>query len=138
LLVALAKHEEEVEGLRQKLASLDSFEPYSVYRLIDTINKKEIWPEDFIHLFKIEKGENLSQEEASAFIRILDYESKGFLTIENLSHCVLPRLDKQLREYCSMKPIQENALSDDQEAKQELTSFLLDLIKKEVKFYLTT
>jgi hypothetical protein len=34
------------------MSIIEEFEPYSVYRLLDTINKKEIGVEDIIHLFR--------------------------------------------------------------------------------------
>jgi hypothetical protein len=48
LLLALAKHELEVEELRLQLAECDAFEPYATYRLMDVVNKKYIQKDDIM------------------------------------------------------------------------------------------
>jgi len=52
LLLSLSKHEQEIEVLRQELSMVEEFEPYSAYRLVDTLNKKEISIDDVIFLFR--------------------------------------------------------------------------------------
>lgn len=52
LLLSLSKHEQEIEALRQELSMVEEFEPYSAYRLVDTLNKKEITIDDVIFLFR--------------------------------------------------------------------------------------
>lgn len=52
VILAIAKHEQEIEHLRQQLSQIEHFEPYSSYRLLDTINKKELGAEDFLHFFR--------------------------------------------------------------------------------------
>jgi len=46
-LVAVAKQEQEIESLRLAMArSIDCFEPYSVYRIFDTVKKGQIVADD--------------------------------------------------------------------------------------------
>jgi hypothetical protein len=46
LLVALARHEQEIELLRVALAKQPDFEPYAAYRVLDSINKRQICRDD--------------------------------------------------------------------------------------------
>ena len=52
VLIPLAKHEAKIEELRLQLAQIEEFEPYSAYRLVDTLNKKQIGIDDVLHLFR--------------------------------------------------------------------------------------
>ena len=51
LLIALSKHEQEIEVLRMKLCQQEDFEPYLAYRMVDTINRGEVHPEDVVYFF---------------------------------------------------------------------------------------
>ena len=51
LLIAMGRHEQAIESLRCELSNIDEFEPYSAYRLIDNINKKEIHREEIYYFF---------------------------------------------------------------------------------------
>jgi hypothetical protein len=48
LLLAVAKHEQEIENMRIQLAKCECFEPYAAYRLMDSINKKSIYKDDIM------------------------------------------------------------------------------------------
>ncbi len=82
LLLAVAKHELEIEQLRLSLAHAEAFEPYATYRLMDSINKKHIVKED-VMFFCMEQPrmEQLLDVDAEAFIEAMDLEGKGHLDI---------------------------------------------------------
>ena len=47
MLIALARHEQEIESLRLAIAKgIDCFEPYACYRLLDSVNKRSIVADD--------------------------------------------------------------------------------------------
>lgn len=46
LLVAIGRHELDIESLRLAISRLDTFEPYAAYRLLDSVNKKAILKDD--------------------------------------------------------------------------------------------
>ncbi len=47
LLMAVAKHEEDIESLRLAMAkAIDCFEPYALYRVFDSVKKKSISADD--------------------------------------------------------------------------------------------
>ena len=46
LLLALGKHEQLIEDMRLALAVVPCFEPYAAYRVLDSVGKKAIGPDD--------------------------------------------------------------------------------------------
>ena len=82
LLLAVAKHEQEIESIRLQLAQSEGFEPYAAYRIMDSINKKSIYKDDIV-FFCMEQS-HLAQPdnaEAESFIEAIDLENKGYLDI---------------------------------------------------------
>ena len=80
LLISLASHEKEIESLRQKLANIDEFEPYSCYRLIDNINKKQIGGDDIIQFFRsTQKDVRIDEDDAQLYVLVNDFDNKGFI-----------------------------------------------------------
>jgi len=59
ILMSLATHEREIEGLRLQLCSMPEFEPYCAYRMLDTINKHQLHPDD-IHYFFMQEMQQVS------------------------------------------------------------------------------
>lgn len=49
--MSLSKHEQDIEKLRLQLNRIEEFEPYAAYRIIDSINKKEINANDLYYFF---------------------------------------------------------------------------------------
>ncbi|CDW78935.1 ef hand family protein [Stylonychia lemnae] len=79
--MSLAKHEQEIEKIRVQLNKIQEFEPYCAYRIIDTINKKEIHPNDLYYFFTQVKSQNLTLADIELYISIYDGEKKGYLDI---------------------------------------------------------
>ncbi len=64
-----------------QLAKIEEFEPYCAYRMIDTINKREVHPDDIFYFFMQEKQMAFDLENAALFIKVFDAEKKGYLDI---------------------------------------------------------
>eukprot|EP00347_Sterkiella_histriomuscorum_P019813 403340201 len=137
LIMSLSKHEQEIEQLRLQLNRIQDFEPYCAYRIIDSINKKEIQAKDLYYFFVQEKELQAEISDAELFIKLYDGEKKGYLDIHNFNHCFLPRSDLDLREYVSLKPITDAKEKVTQKAHQDMVNIMAEIIYKEIQFHKT-
>ena len=102
-LKAIGDYELSIEGLRQNLASILQFEPYSSFLRIDRQNQRCITSESIRGFLNENNRNNYSVRDCDYLIKYFDIDCDGVLNYTEFMQMVLPCDNLLLRSEASQR-----------------------------------
>eukprot|EP01017_Pseudomicrothorax_dubius_P026381 TRINITY_DN293_c0_g5_i1.p1 TRINITY_DN293_c0_g5~~TRINITY_DN293_c0_g5_i1.p1 ORF type:complete len:649 (+),score=157.47 TRINITY_DN293_c0_g5_i1:156-2102(+) len=104
VLLTISRHEREIEVMRQLLAENETFEPYAVFKRLDTGRKGFVNAVDVFNFLRDYGVTTFSREDFQCFIQHYDRDNDETLVFGEFLQAILPQDHPILRTVATQRP----------------------------------